>query len=186
MSGMATQQSQAYCNRCAKPTLHTRVTRDVNHVLHLLLTLFCCGLWLPIWILDALITSMSDSSEPFLCSLCGQRAGTITAEQRAQQQLLDRKAASARAERRAATRVTISRSVKFGFEDATAWLSDTTSVAWASLCELPAQTNRVLKFVAGKGNDIVFRFLQVLTVLVLIGAFAGIAFALLNALMATL
>jgi hypothetical protein len=43
------EQTSQYCPTCRQITLHAR--SGTNHVLHLLLTLFLCGFWLPVWIL---------------------------------------------------------------------------------------------------------------------------------------
>ena len=45
---MAEQQRQGYCQECKA---HTLVKRNgVNHILHLLLSVFTVALWVPIWI----------------------------------------------------------------------------------------------------------------------------------------
>ena len=54
---MTQQQNQFYCNRCGRMTLHTRNTNEAPHILHLLMTLLCLGLWLIVWFLDVLIRS---------------------------------------------------------------------------------------------------------------------------------
>ena len=53
---------QATCPSCG-PTLAQR--RGTNHVLHLLITILCCGLWLPVWVL------LSIKCGGWLCSSCG-------------------------------------------------------------------------------------------------------------------
>jgi len=67
-------QRQAFCVRCQRPTLHNRWVYQVPHLIHLLVTLFLCGFWLPIWLLHAAVNC--GSSEPFLCTTCGQRLET--------------------------------------------------------------------------------------------------------------
>ena len=42
-------QKSKFCSQCQKSTLWARA--GTNHVLHMLLSLATCGLWLPIWIL---------------------------------------------------------------------------------------------------------------------------------------
>jgi hypothetical protein len=58
-------QTQKYCRRCGRDRLF--VKPGVNHLLHLVVTLFMCGLWIPIWILAAL----SNKSARARCSQCG-------------------------------------------------------------------------------------------------------------------
>lgn len=62
---MATEQARFYCLDCKQPRLFTR--QGTNHIIHLLLTLFLCGLWLPIW----LLISISDQRNAYYCSQCG-------------------------------------------------------------------------------------------------------------------
>lgn len=66
---MSTYQQQwgAYCRHCGKYTMHVRTVHQANHVLHALLTLFLCGLWLPVWIVAALLAP----SDYWRCSQCG-------------------------------------------------------------------------------------------------------------------
>jgi hypothetical protein len=49
---MALEQTQKYCQRCQSNELHARPA--TNHLLHLIITVFLCGFWLPIWILSSL------------------------------------------------------------------------------------------------------------------------------------
>ena len=66
------ESCQVLCEHCDKPTLHHRNVRYPNHVLHLLLSLFTLGLWVPIWILLAIVPD----SEPWRCSVCGSAGET--------------------------------------------------------------------------------------------------------------
>ena len=61
-------RTQAFCNVCGRPTLHVRAINTPNHVLHLLITIFLCGFWLPIWLL-LIVTAKKDRLR---CALCGQ------------------------------------------------------------------------------------------------------------------
>jgi len=47
---MTTDQTSKYCAICRQPRLHARP--GTNHLLHLVITLFLCGFWLPVWILS--------------------------------------------------------------------------------------------------------------------------------------
>jgi len=44
---MAIETTQKFCNQCQRLVPATR--EGANHILHLLLTLLTCGLWLLIW-----------------------------------------------------------------------------------------------------------------------------------------
>lgn len=57
-------QASFLCPQCRQPRLFQ--SKPVNHVVHLLASVFLCGLWLPIWIFIAL------SHVPtWRCSFCG-------------------------------------------------------------------------------------------------------------------
>lgn len=79
---MGTQQTQSYCVRCKKYTLHTRSPVDVPHIFHLLMTVFLCGLWFPVWILHIIITALAEE-EPYRCTQCGQADGETEADRKA-------------------------------------------------------------------------------------------------------
>lgn len=58
------EQTSAYCARCARPSLVARP--GVNHVLHLVLTLFLCGVWFVPWMILALF-----GGGAWRCQSCG-------------------------------------------------------------------------------------------------------------------
>ncbi len=62
---------QNYCQQCRKPTLHERDPGTVNHVLHLLMTLLCCLMWLPIWML----LTLTQPKRRVRCLTCGLAIG---------------------------------------------------------------------------------------------------------------
>lgn len=62
-------QSSGYCQYCQEQVLVTRETP--NHVLHFLITIFTCGLWIFAWAFVAIVRSF----DPWLCTRCGQRVG---------------------------------------------------------------------------------------------------------------
>lgn len=68
---MPTVQKMLHCAACERPTLH--VSQAPSHVLHLLLTLVTCGLWIFVW-------AMQTSSTP-QCTACGRKraAGDVFA-----------------------------------------------------------------------------------------------------------
>jgi hypothetical protein len=49
---MSLEQTQKFCKICNGYELHARPA--TNHLLHLLITIFLCGFWIPIWILSSL------------------------------------------------------------------------------------------------------------------------------------
>lgn len=60
---MPLQHAQGYCPHCQRPAL---IQRDApNHLVHALVSLFLCGLWIPVWLLVFM------NSSPWLCSQCG-------------------------------------------------------------------------------------------------------------------
>ncbi len=166
------EQAQVYCHRCQRPTLHQRNVTETNHVLHLLLTLLCCLLWFPIWILIAIVNSM-DASQ-YLCTACGQPAGVLTHEQHAQlahQQAMERKAQAA--------------SVASQRQEAKAQRDEMVSSLWtklsafanASCVEIKALPARVDAFLVKSMGDeflIMLWFLRIVIVSVTLGFVVGI------------
>lgn len=59
---------RAFCESCDR---YVRGVKEKNttHVLHVLLSVCTCGLWLPIW----LLVGVSDASQPYRCPYCGSR-----------------------------------------------------------------------------------------------------------------
>lgn len=154
-------QDQAYCHRCGTMRLHTRVTRDVPHILHLLLTIFLCGFWFPIWILDIITNSFEQSSEPYRCTNCGRAENEPTQAQKVKIAHDAERASAERAER--IGKVAHGMGAMVGSSArGTAWLS---SVTAKELIALPRRIDSALRKIAGEGNVIVYRFLQILSVL---------------------
>jgi len=60
---MAYEQQIFTCPVCRQPTAHTR--KEVNHILHLLISFLLCGLWIPVWILLSLVR------DRWQCQQCG-------------------------------------------------------------------------------------------------------------------
>lgn len=174
---MALQQTQVFCHRCNQPSLHTRNTYDTPHVLHLLLTLFCCGFWFPIWMLHWLLNSIS--SVPYRCNMCGQQAG-----QRAPEVIIHPVAPmrAAAAPERSSSPPPISDAVARAAGQTTRavaiGLAQAGRALWQQLNCLPGDINAVLKILAGEGNDLVHRFLQVLFVIVLACSIIGAGYTL--------
>ena len=63
---MSQKQDSRYCPHCQKQVL--AIGTKANHVLHLLLSIFTCGLWLWIWPLVAAGTAGN-----YRCTSCGTR-----------------------------------------------------------------------------------------------------------------
>jgi hypothetical protein len=62
---MGYRQGRGYCDYCERMVRTQRQTP--NHVLHLLITVLLCGLWLPVWFLVSLV------QKPRRCTRCGAR-----------------------------------------------------------------------------------------------------------------
>lgn len=58
-------QKQVFCPTCN--TLRLFEKEGTSHLVHAIVSLFLCGLWIPIWILAAL----ANSSQPARCTQCG-------------------------------------------------------------------------------------------------------------------
>jgi hypothetical protein len=58
-----------FCKACNRQTLHVCQETNCNHILHLLLSIVTCGLWLPIWLLAAISSSKSTP----ICTACGSK-----------------------------------------------------------------------------------------------------------------
>lgn len=67
-------QTSLFCPQCRQPRLFLQQTP--NHILHLLVSVFLCGLWLPVWFLIAVT-----NDAPFLCSICGTASRRISPAQ---------------------------------------------------------------------------------------------------------
>jgi DNA-directed RNA polymerase subunit RPC12/RpoP len=61
------EYNSRFCPHCEQQRLFVR--NGVNHLVHAIVTLLLCGLWLPIWIIAML------SEDPWCCSVCGWSPG---------------------------------------------------------------------------------------------------------------
>lgn len=159
------EQTQFFCHRCQRHTVHQRTSTETNHILHLLLTIFCCGVWLPIWMLIIVVSWLEKTY--FICAQCGQAAGDLTYEQRAdisQQKKIDRQQA-------------YKRQVE-AYANLGAHLKSGVVVAIEELKKLPRRTDRVLLTIAGEKNDILLWFFRIIAFIVaaslIIGVFVGV------------
>lgn len=167
---MAGQQAQFLCNRCGVPTLHSREEVKFGHILHLLLFLFCCGLWLPIWFLAALFHD--EHPEPFRCTRCGQIAGTETLQQQAVRVEAKGQAkhtamidAAVRQERKRRAQEPIRRL------QAEKWRATKAKIR-AFIRRAPSRTDTMLKMAAGTENDILLWFFRAVVVAAITVCFA--------------
>lgn len=147
------EQTQDHCARCDRVTLHQRTVDPVNHVLHLLVTLLCCGAWLPVW---GVVTLAGPRRSPYRCAVCGQRRGELMAAPRPK---------GPGAVKRV---VTVSRACRVGAGSAAAvirrgWprVQAAGRSAGRGAARLPAWYDRALVRLAGDGNEIVLWFLRV-------------------------
>ena len=63
------QQFMRSCSSCRVPRMH--VQREPNHVLHLFLTVFTIGSWIPVWLLASLFRAKPK------CMTCGVKPGLL-------------------------------------------------------------------------------------------------------------
>ena len=68
---------QHFCQNCRKQTLHELDPDPINQVYHLLLSLFACGCWLPVWI----ILNLTKPDRKVRCVVCGQATDEPTRQQ---------------------------------------------------------------------------------------------------------
>ncbi len=61
------QQFMRSCTSCGVPRMHMQ--QKPNHVLHLLLTVFTVGFWIPVWVLVSLFQAKPQ------CMTCGEKSG---------------------------------------------------------------------------------------------------------------
>jgi hypothetical protein len=65
-----TNQEMLFCTECDKTTTHIGCETHTNHILHLLLSVFTGGLWLPVWLIIACTTH----NPSLACVICGSVA----------------------------------------------------------------------------------------------------------------
>lgn len=62
---MPQETTAAYCHHCRTQTAH--VANTPNHLVHALITLFLCGIWLPVWAVICLLPTHWN------CTRCGSK-----------------------------------------------------------------------------------------------------------------
>jgi hypothetical protein len=65
-----TQQEMSFCKTCNKQTLQLYNADNCNHILHLLLSVFTVGFWIPVWIMCGLSSGRGQPT----CTVCGTKA----------------------------------------------------------------------------------------------------------------
>ena len=68
---MPSEQCVAGCRFCRRPTVHISTAPDCPHVIHLIITLFTCGLWVIVWGINMAHSAWNDSG--WVCSVCGRK-----------------------------------------------------------------------------------------------------------------
>lgn len=57
-----------FCRLCNRQVA-TKPRYEVNHLIHLILSLVTCGLWLPLWLTACIMSAVQGN----VCSFCGTR-----------------------------------------------------------------------------------------------------------------
>lgn len=89
------ESMQAYCNQCNANVLAQRQVEEIeisktNHILHLLLSIFTGGIWIPMWILIAITGSFANAVRALIgaplsywhCTKCGREWEEVNKKQR--------------------------------------------------------------------------------------------------------
>ena len=58
-------RTQKFCTTCNGPRLF--IKPGTNHLVHALVSLFLCGLWIPVWI----IATLGNNMARWRCTQCG-------------------------------------------------------------------------------------------------------------------
>lgn len=61
---MGYETMHGFCRTCGRASVFQR--EAVNHILHLLITLFLCGLWAPVWLVLVILRPS------YRCTNCGR------------------------------------------------------------------------------------------------------------------
>jgi hypothetical protein len=65
------EQTGQPCQVCRQMKMFVRTVERPNHVIHAIVTLFLCGLWLPVWIVACALAKTSE----WRCTGCGAELG---------------------------------------------------------------------------------------------------------------
>jgi len=66
---MSFQETSKFCKYCNRQVLARK--KGINHILHLLLTIFTSGIWIIAWILCV----AENNNDNWRCGICGQEIG---------------------------------------------------------------------------------------------------------------
>jgi len=72
--GYKTITKNLYCKNCQKNVKATAEEKDINHILHLILSVLTVGIWLIVWIFISLGINKQDNE--FNCVECGNKVLT--------------------------------------------------------------------------------------------------------------
>jgi hypothetical protein len=76
---MKTLQEMHHCSQCHRATLHVRTDHSCPHLVHALITVFLCGLWIPVWIICTF--SAREKNKPAQCTVCGNSLKEVCANE---------------------------------------------------------------------------------------------------------
>lgn len=161
---MAQQQAQMHCRLCQRPTLHTKVTQEPQHIIHFLISLFLCGCWIPIWIMLALQASSAAAAEPFRCSQCGQAYGDLTPHELGAMVAAKERDREERKKNRQARAAEMKRLLAEAVANVWSQIRGLSLAAGPFAVSLPNRADRALAAIAGDGNTIVHGFLRALAI----------------------
>lgn len=171
---MALEQRQYFCQECQRNTLHTRTMRDPSTLAHLVITLFLCGLWLPVWLLSSLSISASNASIPFRCNTCGRAYSVMDSQAIRDTAAAIRSGSASGAVLLASLLGSLLRNATYYANVAADKMHRTMVAASPLIKTLPSRTDASLAKIAGDGNVIVHQFLRVLAVSMLLLAVAAL------------
>lgn len=160
MPQRSVEQTQRHCGACGCLTRHERMRTEINHILHLLITLFCCGVWLPVWLCLIVFGGRAGS---WRCVFCGSVGGTSAPP--AVASTSDWPAAPPPLPGEVLERIPLHRAkpsrLAAAVETWGLWV-------WRGLRSLPGRADRGLARISGEGNDLIYRFLEIMAVSILI------------------
>ena len=170
------EQRQEYCRQCGQWRRHVRTSYSTPHLVWLVAILglgLLMGFWIAIllgvagWILHASMVTLDNARSPYCCTVCGQNPRDRTPAEEADREARRAEETARRARRRGAALARSCDRARLALRR-----------ACRALVSLPARFDRLLFRLAGEGNSIVYRFLEVLATAVLLAAIAGAAYVL--------
>lgn len=179
--GYRQRQTQADCNRCGEPTLHTQVLYEVPNGVYLiiLIVLGALGmclfwpvlglavLWLGVWFLHAFVhgvSSLAGGSSPYRCSRCGQARGQRTPEHERQQRIDHAIAQRANKLQQIREREAQRPHLEEIRRARARRQRELLDAVWEACCGLPGRIDDGLKTLAGEENSLIHGFLRFVTI----------------------